>query len=1612
MRKIITLPSRWLKVILWISILSSIFSPRHLLAQDVQTYTANSADELINAINQANTDGTDSEITLTGTTYQFFNNLGQEPDGNALPPIVESSTLTINGNGATITAGVGADNFRYFIVELDATLVLNNLTISNGQPFDGSGGGAILNRGVLNIGGCSFIDNLSGDNDGADGGAIYNEGGEVTIRDAYFFQNFATGLAGLRGGAIYQESGALDIIRSTFENNNAVGRGGALFIQGGTTTVTNCTFFQNTDEAIVVNGGFLRMTHCTLSENTANNTIPSAGGILNLSGTVELNNTIVAGNSASFSGTPDLSGEFVDLGGNLIGVADGSNFSPGLLVGTSVIPVNANFMNYGLNGGVNPNLSLASNSLAIGQAVNGRVLDQRGFLRDDQPDIGAHEANSELPKASPYSVTNLNNSGIGSFRYALVHANFANVAASNPYIIDFSTTGNIIVESPLPDIKNHMTIRGNVSSLDGQDDSPLLRVSGAFNVIINNLIFQRATAFDVTRGQAFTNDGGTVRLNLCRFRENTFQGSGGACIFNASGNLDMIDCTVDNNFFGGSNGSGLIDNQANLRLNRCTIHDNVAFAEVSNGGAIRQRASAGTLDLTNCTIFNNNLEAGDVGQGGGLFIEGGTSNIYNCTIVNNVVSGMGGGVYLMGGSLNMFNTVLVGNQANTQPDIFLSPSSESNVSHCIIESSDGFEPTGVNDNNLEGLNYDAVFGGNTLTNNGGNTSTIALIEESPAIDMGTTGADIPNVDQTNASRIGQPDIGAYEFPTAVAAPQVSTTSVTNRREDGAVANGNLLAEGSGTVSSRGFIYYLATGTNLTINDSEVTLVEVSTGSTSTFSATITGLSPGSQYSVRAYATSEVGTSYGTRIDFWTLAKQPNPVTGLTAATGTNEATLTWNNQGDATGYLVITNAGSVDLAPIIDGLAPEEVAASINADQVVSISGDQSSITVTGLVSSTAYTFYVIPFADLDGVTETTNYQLNSPSVNEFTSDIPPNAPSGLTAQVASGTGIVLRWVDNSSNEIGFEIERAIGASSSFIPLDIVLADTTSYTDTQIKSGVTYRYRVLAFNTAGESPTFSNVATATTFQPPATPANLRATAISLNQIDLEWEDRSSNEDNFVIERATNFQSGFVGIATVAANIESYTDNTVAGNTQYFYRIRAVSNTQGVSGFSNVAGAQTANIPIAPTSLDITNVTSNEISLIWTDNSSNEEGFSIERSNILEDLGDLFIEVAQVSADVTTYTDTGLVANQLYRYRVRSFNEEASPYSNTISVITFPVDTIPPPNQPTELVGEPVSDSEISLRWEDNSTSEDIFIIERSISANGEFFEIGEVLEDVTSFQDTDLDPNQRYFYRVAASNEGGLSQYSNVVSVRPECVLVVDVVVEGIKFSDICDDKAALLSLQTNVINASYQWYRNGKEILNATLSTYFATENGEYDCEVSASASCIKRATNPLVVILDDSFSFEVFNEDGFLQADIIGADSYQWYYEFEIIPGATGDSYRPTQSGLYYVVATSENCSVTSDLIQVEITSLENHNLSGAIQIYPIPSGDEVDFSLESTVQGDYTLHLVNPQGKRVLLDKGRKLQTRLQKKINLHNYPSGVYFVEFQSGAYRGLKKIVKF
>ena len=244
----------------------------------------------------------------------------------------------------------------------------------------------------------------------------------------------------------------------------------------------------------------------------------------------------------------------------------------------------------------------------------------------------------------------------------------------------------------------------------------------------------------------------------------------------------------------------------------------------------------------------------------------------------------------------------------------------------------------------------------------------------------------------------------------------------------------------------------------------------------------------------------------------------------------------------------------------------------------------------------------------------------------------PPAAPSNLNATANDSWSLDLTWRDNANNELGYRIESKIGATGTYELVTTLGPNTTAATITSLIEGTQYYYRLQGVNAGGRSA-YSNETSVTTIL--ISPGSLTAQALSSSQVRLNWTDRSATETGFRIERSPVTDTNFTEIATVGANITSFTDSGLSEATKYWYRVRAY-NADTTSDYSNEKQVTTLyNIPAAPSGLTITSLLSNKVTLSWTDNSGDESGFKIQRK---KGATGTYADIITTAANVTGYTD--------------------------------------------------------------------------------------------------------------------------------------------------------------------------------------------------------------------------------------------------------------------------------------------------------------------------------------------------------------------------------------
>jgi len=217
---------------------------------------------------------------------------------------------------------------------------------------------------------------------------------------------------------------------------------------------------------------------------------------------------------------------------------------------------------------------------------------------------------------------------------------------------------------------------------------------------------------------------------------------------------------------------------------------------------------------------------------------------------------------------------------------------------------------------------------------------------------------------------------------------------------------------------------------------------------------ITGLDEGTTYCYRVRAYSSYGNSDWSNTDCDTTP--PNAPSNLDAgAVAFNEIDLNWqDNSNIESGFEIWQQkeGGSWQLK--------STVGANITSKDI------------TGLEEGTTYCYKIRAYSSY-GNSDWSNTDCDT---TPPCPPGPPEAPSNL-AGYAECFDVLLMWEDNSNNEEGFKIERAM--PTSFVEIDRVGPNSYSYGDNDLECQRIYIYRVRAYNAAGDSP-YSNIASTKT----------------------------------------------------------------------------------------------------------------------------------------------------------------------------------------------------------------------------------------------------------------------------------------------------------------------------------------------------------------------------------------------------------------------------------------------------------------------------------------------------------------------------------------------------
>ncbi len=454
---------------------------------------------------------------------------------------------------------------------------------------------------------------------------------------------------------------------------------------------------------------------------------------------------------------------------------------------------------------------------------------------------------------------------------------------------------------------------------------------------------------------------------------------------------------------------------------------------------------------------------------------------------------------------------------------------------------------------------------------------------------------------------------------------------------------------------------------------------------------------------------------------------PSPPGNLTATAGNAQASLSWSASSGATSYNVkraTTNGGPY--TPIATPTA--------------------TSYTDTSASNGTTY-YYVVSAVNAAGE------GADSGQVGATPQSPPPPSPPGNLLATAGNAQVALTW-SASSGATSYNVKRATINGGPYTQIQIVVATSTSYTDTSASNGTTYYYVVSAANSVGEGADSVQVSATpqTPVVPPSPPGNLTATAGNA-QVGLTWS-ASSGATSYNVKRATINGGPYTQIATPTAT--SYTDTSATNGPTYYYVVSAV-NSAGEGADSGQVGAtpQAPPPPSPPGNLTAT-AGNAQVGLTWSA-SSGATSYNVKRATIS---GGPYTQIQIVVATSTSYTDTSATNGTTYYYVVSAVGSTGEG-ANSAQVGAIP--QAPPPSPPGGLTAT-AGNAQVGLTWSASSGATS-YSVKRATINGGPYTQIA--TPGSTSYTDTSVTNGTPYYYVVSAVGPTGEGASSGQVSATP-----------------------------------------------------------------------------------------------------------------------------------------------------------------------------------------------------------------------------------------------------
>ena len=365
--------------------------------------------------------------------------------------------------------------------------------------------------------------------------------------------------------------------------------------------------------------------------------------------------------------------------------------------------------------------------------------------------------------------------------------------------------------------------------------------------------------------------------------------------------------------------------------------------------------------------------------------------------------------------------------------------------------------------------------------------------------------------------------------------------------------------------------------------------------------------------------------------------------------------------------------------------------------------------------------------------------------------------PTDLTISLVENNKIQINWIDNSTNETAYLIDRKMGAFNWLENFGEVASNITSFTDNiPTNSDTVFSYRIKAFDDENYSAYSDTIAW---FSTNSAPSNLQLEQMTQDTLKLTWQDNSIGEQYFRIDRKIDEKGWQMNYAHVPADTTHFLDYTTALYDTCNYKVFAVS------GISYSDSTENAFIPFlpAPSDLQMQALSATQVKLTFQDNCHNEDGYRLYARRGETAVWDLF-DIQDYISPTVMIIDTNVIPGIVNYYKICAYFED-----DISGFIEGNINTLPAPGN---LTCTQQNVHTFQLTWQDSSQFEQGFKIDRKIDDEDWINEIGNIDPNIATWTDSTLGRNYNVvYYRIYAYyeeyNSTKIESNSNIVFPAP-----------------------------------------------------------------------------------------------------------------------------------------------------------------------------------------------------------------------------------------------------